>query len=403
MGFFVNIVQKYTIFLFLLISGSVSTIFPSQDPILQKEKSNSDEIIELKTNKNDIPYMYRDALNDSQYSSYTMRSFVFTQDAVIKAAKAAIESNKSINIAVGAHNHNKITALPKNTQINPNEHRKSMVAFAESPSKKQNQNSANPCLIINGSANVSNNAWPARNDEAILVIKNNEELALQMRNAMLSNSPIKKIKEIVQTTPQKTKAYNSKTSDLNALNAHRILNVAQSTNEDRFAFTRTMNINDKEIAKSLRKSAQSGADTRLIVHKSALTKKGISLLQKMKQDGVKVMVFYPSSEKSVIMHVKDIITNTSYTNSTANFTKEGNEQDNITLIVPHNNEIITQAKNHFQEVENKCISLKNALKLYEAHKKEKKKKQEKKRKASTDLKHSPKKRQKTDTLSLEKK
>ena len=375
----------YTFLSYLTLNHSIY-LHGSQEPEV-KQPDKPKTIISFKTNKNDIPYVYRDTFNDPTYVSYTMRAFVLCEKSTIDAMNTAKQSPKkaSINISVGPHFQNKLASLPTGTTKDKDEHRKTLVAFEQSPSKKTNPDDYNQSIVISGSANISHNVWPNGNDEAILIIKNNEELALEIRTLLLSSSPQKNQKDTVHTTPEKIKAFGSKKHDLNDINAQRILNAANSSTDDHFVYTRTMNINDKNIEEALKKAAESGADTRIIVHKTALTKNGIPILKSLNEAGVHVSIHYPEKGKTNIMHVKDVITPTSYTNSTANFTQEGNDQNNVTIIVPNNKEIITAAKDHFAAVEKKCIPLKIALKLYEEEKKqkeeEKKKKIEEKKKA----------------------
>ena len=148
-----------------------------------------------------------------------------------------------------------------------------------------------------------------------------------------------------------------------------------------------MNFNDKDMANALSQAAKSGADTRLVVNKTALTKYGIPLLKQMAQDGVQVYVFYPAQGSRLIQHKKELIRNDLYVISNANFTDEGDSQRNLETYFPGDAQLVADAKVDFERVQNRCVSWEKALELYEADKekaakKKKKDKDLKKRKAS---------------------
>jgi hypothetical protein len=345
----------------------------NQDIFVGVENEVTTPTISFFSNKDNIPYHMRDAYNDAAYHNYMVESFVYNQSMVIDAMnKSVTDRNAKVELAVGGHCHNKmerysVSSIKRDTNL----HGKNLVAFDCSPSKQEPKKS----LLITGSANATDAIWPNGNAEVVVVVEDDHELAKEACRLVRSNSFIDD-KDIVKITPTKSTIFTSFKVDLNKSRAQRIDNVAKRDGDDRIVWASTMNINDTTITNALCNAAESGVDTRLTVHKTALTKNGIPLLRQAQDKGVKVNVFSPEEGSRIIHHKKDLITNDLYIISNANFTDEGDKQKNLETYFPKNKELIEQAKQDYERVQAQCTSLEKALEQQAvvAQKKEEKKK-----------------------------
>ena len=134
-------------------------------------------------------------------------------------------------------------------------------------------------------------------------------------------------------------------------------------------------------------AAKSGADVQLLVNRSALTREGTEQLKEISDAGAEVKVFDPAGKKRNILHAKDIIRvvgddDYMYLTSNANVTQKGADEKNLETIIPKNKEITLAALNDFKRVQKECVSLDEAVPLYENFCNQNKEKKSKKRKLS---------------------
>lgn len=331
-------------------------------------------VISFLSNKDAIPYHMSNVYKNDDYNNYVMESFVCNQPTVIESMNSAVERGATVNLTVGSHSSNKMDAYKVSyVKRDKNIHCKNIVAFDCSPSKQEPTKS----FIMTGSANATDAIWPNGNTEAVVVVENDHELAKQTYNLTRSFS-FSDDKNVVKITPTKNMVFSSYKTKLNESRAQRVNNVAQRDGDDRIAWASTMNINDAGMVNALCNAAENGVDTRLTVHKTALTKNGTPLLQKAEEKGVKVNVFFPEEGSRIIHHKKDLITKDLYVSTNANFTDEGDKQKNLETYFPGNTLLVDKAKQDFERVEKTCISLDKALELHVTiqQKKEEKRKQQ---------------------------
>lgn len=329
------------------------------------DESDDDEpsegITRFLSSKNDLPYVLRDAYKDSELKTYKVDAFVLSQKDVINAMNEAVESGDSVDLSVGGHHQNKMDQYKVTTvRRDKNMHGKNIVGLDISPSKGEPKKA----LFITGSANPTDAIWPTGNIESVVEVKGDIALAKKAYKLMRSDSLVTD-KEIVQSTPTKRDVYSSRKTALNKSRAERVLTVAHDTGDDRIAWASTMNINDQDMSNALCDAAKSGADTRLIVHKTALTRNGLPLLNKMAEAGVQVFVFYPSDDSRKIQHKKELIRKDLYITSNANFTDEGDSQQNLETYFPDDKQLIESAKKDFERVQADCVPLEKARELFE--------------------------------------
>lgn len=347
------------------ISRQLSYSDVSQDDDEKEEEEKEQAVVRFLTPKDNLPYVMRDAYKEPGLKNYKVDAFVFSQKGVIDAMNDAVaDRGAEVDLYVGIHHQNKMDAYkPTKVKRCKNMHGKSIVGLDCSPSKGEPKEA----LFIMGSPNFSDAVWPTGNQEVMVEVKGDVPLTKKAYQLIRSNSLVTD-KEIIQNTPTKRDVYSSKKTALNKSRAQRVLTVADSTDADRIAWASTMNFNDDDMADALSKAAESGADTRLIVNKSALTKNGIPLLKKMHEDGVKISVFYPQDGSRRIQHSKELIRKDLYVISNANFTDEGDFQKNLETYFPSDKKLIADAKVNFERVEQECVTLDKALELLEVTK-----------------------------------
>jgi hypothetical protein len=152
-----------------------------------------------------------------------------------------------------------------------------------------------------------------------------------------------------------------------------------------------MNLTDKTMANALQESAKNNIRTKLLVNKSSLTKNSTPLLQAIQDAGGDVRVYDPQESKRSILHTKMLLTPQLFILSNANFTPEGDNQNNIETYFPNNKKLIRAAKKNFKKIEKECTPLTESLELHEDKKIIKK---ATKRKLETAAKNPPAKKKK---------
>ncbi len=355
----------------------------------KKEETKEQGTVRFLTPKDNLPYVMRDAYKEPGLKNYKVDAFVFSQIGVIGAMNDAVGRGAVVDLSVGIHHQNKMNQY-KVTTIRQDKavHGKNIAALDMSPSKGEPKEA----LFITGSANPTDAVWPTGNQEVIVEVKGDVQLTTKAYQLMRSNSLVAE-KNILLYTPDKRDVYSSQNTALNKSRAKRILTVADSTDNDRILWLSTMNFNDQDMADALSKTAESGADTRLTVNKTALTKHGIPLLKDMADKGVKVRVFYPNDGSRKIQHTKELIRNDLYVVSNANFTDEGDSQKNLETYFPHDEQLINYAKQEFERFQEECVTLDKALTLLKETAEKKKAKAAEKKEAE-EKKSSTKKRKK---------
>ena len=325
------------------------------------------------------PDLVKTTYENKNLKSFTAEQFVFSQNKAIESMNAATERGANVYLTVGAHGQNKPTQYKTTTfKRDPEIHGKITVGLEQSPSKGPSKKGT----LLFGSANTTNMVWKHNpnkpgaqfNFESGIEIKDDMDIITDTYKMIKSQSPMKPKaeKKTIPTTPKKLSLYSSKDTNLNESLALRFNNAAEKGGK---AWIRSMTFNDSEIADELSKL---GPNAEIIVDDSALTKKGIPLLQKMHDANVSVNIFNPKTGSRAKQHAKDVIIETSdkktYISSTGNLTNQSDEQRNYQLYVPQNKKLVREAKEDFEKVKKETISLPKALEL-------KKQEQERKRKA----------------------
>jgi len=350
--------------------GADRVNFNAQRNLFGRISSNKEDFVLPKEEKeygstrffssiDNIPYVLRDAYKDKDLKNYTSQAFVFSQDGVIGAMNKAVLRGATVNLSVGIHHQNKMGRYEATTtSCSKDMHGKNIAGLECSPSKGE----STKAVFITGSANPSDAIWPTGNMEAVVEVRGDVELTQKACRLMRDDS-LTAHKGVVLNTPDKREVYSSQNILLNESRALRVRSVAKESGDDRIVWASTMNINDQAMTDALCEASQSGADTRLVVNKSALTKKGIPLVKKMADSGVNVKVFYPVDGSRIIQHKKELIRNDLYVISNANFTDEGDSQKNLETYFPCDTQLISDAKIDFERVEKKCVTLEKALEL----------------------------------------
>ncbi len=353
----------------------------------------------------DFPTLVNKALDNKVFNNFALEQFVFNQEKSIKAMNNATERGATVNLTVGSHSHNdvtkyKVTKVKKDSTV----HGKVTVGLDQSPSKGKPKKG----ILLLGSANTTNSTWMHNPDkpgaqfnfESGMEIKDDMNIITQAYTMVKNQSPIKPMQEknTIKTTPTKISLFGSKDTSLNKSLALRFKNALNKENVK--VGIRTMTFNDSGVADQL---CTLGEKVDVIVDESALTSNGIPLLQKMHDSGVSVHVFCPKYGSHVKQHAKDIIIESKkqqlYITSTANITKEGDEQRNYQLYVPNNKKVVNDAKKDREKVKKECITLPKALKLKEEKNERKKEKAELKK---IEAKTEKRKLEKIEALSIKK-
>ncbi len=346
--------------------------------------------------KENYPYLVKNVYENKNLNTFAAEQFVLNQEEAIKSMNAAAKRGSNVHLTVGAHSQNdlntyKTTTLKRDPQI----HGKLTVGLDQSPTKKAPKKG----ILLFGSANTTNSTWKHKPDkpgaqfnfESGIEIQDDMDVITDAYKMVKSQSPMKPEaqKNVIPTTPEKMRLYGSKDTNLNKSLALRLSNAAEKKGN---VAVRSMTFSEQEVADELSKF---GPRAQLIVDKSALTSKGIPLLQQMHNANVSVNVFRPFKGSRAKQHAKDAIIETedkkTYISSTANITNEGNTQRNYQLYVPNNEQVIADAKEDFEKVKKETIPFPQALQWYEKEKEEKKQK----RVANKELKTIPTKKQKT--------
>jgi hypothetical protein len=329
--------------------------------------------------KENYPHLVTSAHANKNFNTFAVEQYVFSQEEAIEEMNNATKRGANVHLTVGAHSQNdlskyKTTTLKKDPQI----HGKLTVGLDQSPTKKAPQKG----ILLFGSANTTNSTWKHKPDkpgaqfnfESGIEIKDDMDVITNAYNMVKSQSPMKPEaqKKTILTTPEKMRLYGSKDTNLNKSLALRLNNAAEKKGS---VAVRSMTFSDQEVANAL---SQFGPNAQLIVDQSALTSKGIPLLQQMHNADVSVNVFRPFKGSRAKQHAKDAIIETegkkTYISSTANITNEGNTQRNYQLYIPHNEQVIADAKEDFKKVKKETIPFPQALKLHKKEQEEKKQK-----------------------------
>lgn len=358
----------------------------------------------------DFPYKTNELYKKPYLTRFATESFVFNQKGTTEAinAKAAQDDTK-ISIHVGPHYANKIDGFDSDniTLARGAHHGKATAALTYSPSKKRLDQQG---LLVLGSPNLSNNTWKndldlskddIRNNIESIIATDDVELVEDAYQAINSSSPIKPLKKknYIKESPRKPLFATSKHTNLNKSLAQRLLNLADDPHNNRCAYIRTMNLNDKEITKAAITAKKSGAEVEFIVNYTALSSQGLPLLQKLDAANIPVNVFTPTNGYRVCHHSKtmDIVKGTTFSHveNTGNLTDECATQTNYSIFLPNNKEVTQASIADFNKVKQVCDPLAPALQLKEKSDLEKAEKKAAKRKAEDVLKEADRKKQKT--------
>jgi hypothetical protein len=358
----------------------------------------------------DFPYKTNDLYKNPNFTRFATESFVFNQKGTTEAinVKAAQDDTK-VSIHVGPHYANKIDLFDSDniTVARGPHHGKATAALAYSPSKKRLDQEG---LLILGSPNLSNNTWKndldlgkddLHNNIETIIATNDVELVENAYQAINSSSPIKPLKKknYIKESPKKPIFATSKHTDLNKSLAQRLLNLADDPHNNRCAYVRTMNINDKEITKAAITAKKSGAQVEFIVNYTALSSQGLPLLQKLDAANIPVNVFTPTNGYRVCHHSKtmDIVKGTAFSHveNTGNLTDECATQTNYSVFLPNNKEVTQASIADFNKVKQVCDLLAPALQLKEKSDLKKREQKAAKRKAAQEEKVASSKKQKT--------
>ena len=343
----------------------------------QTRPSKTIKSIRLTSNfKENYPDLVKSTYENENFNTFAAEQYVFSQDQAIKSMNTATEKGKNVYLTVGAHAQNnpstyKTTKMKQDPQV----HGKITVGLDQSPSKQTPQKG----ILLFGSANTTNSTWKHRpnkpgaqfNFESGIEIQNDMDIITDAYKMIKSQSPMKpnEQKTTIQNTPKKPHLYGSKDTNLNESLALRLSNAAEQKGN---VLIRSMTFSDPKVARELSKS---GSNAQVIVDYSALTSKGIPLLQQMHDAKVSVNVFHPDKGSRAKQHAKDVIIETkekkTYITSTANITNEGDTQRNYQLYIPNNEQIIADAKEDFEKVKKATITFPRALELKEQEKKQK--------------------------------
>ena len=351
---------------------------PAPLPSTKKEEPKNKEIGTVtflsNTDSTDFPYIVQGLYKDTDFTAYASKQFAFNQAQTITSMNEAYARGAKVSLEVGPHGCNKmnnfdVTAVRRSTEM----HAKITTALDSSPSKKTPTKGS----FLLSSANDTNNGW--KNDltkpnvryncEAGILVKNNIKLAEQAYEMAKSTSPMKPIdkRNVILVTPEKVTLYNSKHTRLNESWAKRLYNLADDNSDNRSAYLRTMNINNRDIVDASIKAKNSGATVEWQVHNTALTKHGEPLLTELSNAGIPVHVFNPGNSRA-IQHVKDMLIKNgeekqTYFNSNANFTKEGDSEVNFAICIPNNKKVALDAEKDFERNKIRCVPLAKALEL----------------------------------------
>lgn len=330
--------KKYIIILFL-------ALFPIHITHGMEKKTK----IRLFTNNDDLPGKMVNFLENKENKKIAVNSLVMNNPRVIKAINAR---GDSVTGRVGGHymtTFSKIPGLIKDIK----EHGKNFC-------------SENNCLV--STANPSNSIYKHGNKEMMAFVQGDPDLSTTMYKQMTSTTPAKTTKTIIDKTPAKNTSFSSRNTELNESRAKRVTNLVnrhnKNPNKKNFVLASTMNLTDTKMAEALETSAKNNIETKLLVNKSALTKYGIPLLQSIKKAGGNVLVYDPEEKKRSILHTKMLLTPELFILSNANFTPEGDTQNNIETYFPNNKKLIRAAKKNFETIEKECTPLQESLKLH---------------------------------------
>ena len=392
--------NKKILFLLFFVSFSI--------PAHGMDRANNDQLSKTKANpaisfeflnsfEDNFPYEMGKIYQNEEHSRFASEQFVCNQKHIINAMNdAAQRKDTKVHLTVGAHGANDMSLYEVTTlKRKANAHGKMTVALKGSPIKTDAQKG----FVHIGSNNGTNSTWQIKPKKKIRfnletgVSTNDPELAEQAYQMILSQSPIKKKKEVIELTPKKPSLFSSKKTDLNKSLAQRLDTLAKDTSDNRSARIQTMNINDEEVVDAAIKAKKSGADIEFIANHTALTKYGTPLLQKLDQAGIPVHIFCPDKDSQASEHSKavDIIKGTKYMHleNTGNVTDECAQQTNYTLLLPNNKDITMQSIRNFETVKTVCKPLAPALQLKEKSNKEQAEKKAAKRKAEQEAQSAP--------------
>jgi|GEM_PF-5757586 len=188
----------------------------------------------------------------------------------------------------------------------------------------------------------SNDSKNAENNHEIGCITRDEDVCAAAK--LFFNNPPKcphKTKPALSPSPIKQQLVHSFKTGINASRAERIQTAIneKKANPDRpIAITMSsMNINDKRLLSLLGDAAKSGINTILYLNGEGITDKKINILQKCRDAGVHI--FVTNAAKKAIMHSKLFLRSIGLSNlleiSTANATREGDDEQNYSLYVPN--------------------------------------------------------------------
>lgn len=332
--------------------------------------------LSLFTNEDDLPGKMVNFLENKKNEQIAVNSLLISNQRVIKAIA---EREDSVTGRIGGHymtEFNKIPGLKKDIT----EHGKNFC-------------SKNNCLV--STANASNSIYTHGNKEMMVQVEGDTDLSTTMYKQMTSQSPAKTVKAIINKTPAKNTSFSSRNTELNESRAQRITNLVQrhkkEPKKNTYVNAMVMNLTDKTMANALQESAKNNIRTKLLVNKSSLTKNSTPLLQAIQDAGGDVRVYDPQESKRSILHTKMLLTPQLFILSNANFTPEGDNQNNIETYFPNNKKLIRAAKKNFKKIEKECTPLTESLELHEDKKIIKK---ATKRKLETAAKNPPAKKKK---------
>ena len=318
------------------------------------------------TNENDIPGEYVKILEQEGLPKKALNAYVITNPRVLKSIENS--SDKVIG-KVGQHYMNKHDNLSEITS-DPQEHGKSLVGLANSPSKKI----AGKSSFIIGSANPTNSIYKYGNYESVVVGEDDTDLSNQLYTAMTSTSPVKEKKEVILKTPEKNTVYSSRKVDLNKSRSERINTVAEREGSRGKILASSMSFNDDLLAAALINAANKKVNTQLILDRASMT--NLPLLETMRAAGVNMFMHNPAGQYRRLMHNKSLITNNLFEITTGNFTQEGNDQNNISTYFVDDAQLRTDAEKDYERVKKACIPFDQAVPLFQ---KAQEQKQEKKK------------------------
>lgn len=337
-------------------------------PVMGMDNNKSIQNIRFTSNfKENYPYLVNNAYKNKDLNNYAMEQFVLNQKTSIQEMNAATQRGAKVYLTVGAHSENKMDTYQSTTiKRDPTIHGKVTIGLDESPSKKKPTKG----ILLFGSANTTNQTWQHKtgkpgvqfNFEAGIEIKDDMDIIPQAYKMIKSQSPMKPTQEkiTIDESPKKICIYSSKDTNLNASLALRLDNAAKRNDK---VSVRSMTFSNQEVTNAL---CALGSNAELIVDSTALTSKGIPLLQQMHDAKTLIHVFYPPKGSRTKQHAKDVIIESenknSYISSTANITAEGDKQRNYQLYIPNNQQVIADAKEDFAKVKKESITFPEALK-----------------------------------------